>query len=125
MTPLAEGLRVSMIGLALVFLALGLLSLLLSVLQHGSHWIVEVQERRRRAVPAGESGGVHGRADEQLARVAAMAVALVQAQRSTPRDPSLGELLHHAGSIVRVRSEMSHVWVEEHVTQWPRTRRFN
>lgn len=96
MTPLAEGLRVSLLGLALVFAALGLLILLLVILQRVSNWLLDSGARRREPAPAREEAGQGGdREREELARAAAVAVAVVlmKARASAARDGSLGERL--------------------------------
>ena len=99
MTPIAEGLQVSAVGLTLVFVALGLLVLLLTVLQRISNWHLDSEQRGGRSVPAGEEiGRSEEPAPEELARVAAAAVGLMTARASAGRDRSLGDLLQQPAS---------------------------
>ena len=100
MTPeLAEGLRVSVIGLALVFLALGMLIILLVILGRISNWLLESQERRDAPPPEIEPSlvTIDAGADDELAAIAAIAVALVLARSKGGADQSLGRLLHQPG----------------------------
>lgn len=84
---LAEGLRISAIGISLVFVALGVIVLLVLVLQRVSTWTLSREPRDADTV--GPDAG-----EENLARVAAIAVALLRARSPrVARDPSLGRLL--------------------------------
>jgi Na+-transporting methylmalonyl-CoA/oxaloacetate decarboxylase gamma subunit len=101
MDPLVEGLRISVIGLSLVFLALGMLIVLLVVLGRISDRLLATQSSEAAPVAVAEEIIGTGDADqsesEDLARVAAIAVALLGAQRVGVRDESLGRLLQQAG----------------------------
>lgn len=116
MTPLAEGLRISILGLALVFAALGLLILLLVILQRVSNWLLDSDTRRREPAPAREEAGQGGeREREELARAAAVAVAVVlmKARASAARDGSLGELLQQPAYAWWRPNEMASVTAKE------------
>jgi Na+-transporting methylmalonyl-CoA/oxaloacetate decarboxylase gamma subunit len=114
MTPLVEGLRVSLIGLVLVFAALGVLILVLYLLRWISNLLLESHARKSELATAGPgTGQTADREQEELGRVAVVAVALLRARSSGARDQSLGDLLQeptsdwwvvrHHGSRVVVR----------------------
>ena len=121
MNPLVDGLRISLIGLLLVFLALGLLTMLLVVLQGISNQLLRAQERGRRIAPPVAAEDASGGAEDELAWVAAIAVALIEAQRAPRRDQSLGELLHRPRSSA-LQDTYSALAVEGYGTEWPRIR---
>ncbi len=92
---LAEGLQISAAGIVLVFVALGLIVLLILGLQAVSALTLGPEHRRRSG--AGGALEVEGASEaDELARVASIAAALVHLQSADPGhggDPSLGRLL--------------------------------
>jgi sodium pump decarboxylase gamma subunit len=84
-----QGLTISVLGMGLVFAALGLLVLVMLALRRISTW----QAGRPGQPPPVPSSTAEGDSDE-LARVAAIAVALPRAGRN----PSLGHLLEADGA---------------------------
>lgn len=83
-----QGLTLTVLGIGLVFAALGLLVLVMLGLQRVSVWTTP------RAAPP-ETGPAAGEADE-LARVAGIAVALVKARGGPNKSPALGRLLEES-----------------------------
>lgn len=84
-----QGVTLTVLGMGLVFAALGFLVLVMLGLQRVSVWTTP------RAAPPEPGPAAGGEADE-LARVAGIAVALVKARGGPHKSPALGRLLEES-----------------------------